>query len=73
MGIHGWALSSLIQPIIYSIILMSYIALSNKFKNLHLFRFNNSNENLMQLLNELYHFQKKIALVLEVYKSKSML
>ena len=60
MGIHGWALSSLIQPIIYSIILMSYIALSNKFKNLHLFRFNNSNENLMQLLNELYHFQKKI-------------
>lgn len=60
MGIHGWALSSLIQPMTYSIILMLYIAFSNKFQNLDLFRFNNSNENSIQLLNEIYHFQKKI-------------
>ncbi len=60
MGIHGWALSSFIQPITYSVILMSYIALSNKFQDLHLFRFNNCNQNLIQSLNEIYDFQKKI-------------
>ncbi|MCR9192945.1 MAG: MATE family efflux transporter [Gammaproteobacteria bacterium] len=59
MGANGWALAALLHPILSACIILLYIALSEKFKHLELFKIN-ANGSTIQSLVEIYAVQKRI-------------
>ena len=60
MGINGWAISSLLQPLISCFILLSYIASTQKFSKLKLFDINSDCADYRQTLSAIYQKQKEI-------------
>lgn len=60
MGILGWEVSTLLQPLLSCMTLLLYIAHSKKFEELQLFAIKNNDPTYRQILSAIYQKQKEI-------------